>query len=137
VRIFLDSSALAKRYVEERGCQQVDDLCQEASLLAVSVLCVPEIVSALNRRMMEKVLSHEQYVHAQRHLLLDIEDSVILELTVPVIAATVAVLERNALRAMDALHVACAELWEAELFVSADTRQIAAAKKAGLWTRRV
>jgi len=35
-------------------------------------------------------------------------------------------------RAMDALHVACAIQWGAELFVSADERQVAAAKKAGL-----
>jgi predicted nucleic acid-binding protein len=36
---------------------------------------------------------------------------------------------------MDALHVACAMQWGAELFVSADARQVAAAKKAGLRTK--
>ena len=48
------------------------------------------------------------------------------------IATCVAILEGNPIRAMDALHIACAVQWEAELFVSADEQQIAAAEKAGL-----
>ena len=39
--------------------------------------------------------------------------------------------------AADALHVACALHWEAELFVSADKRQADAARKAGLHTKWV
>jgi predicted nucleic acid-binding protein len=33
---------------------------------------------------------------------------------------------------MDALHVACALDWQADLFVSSDRRQLAAAAKSGL-----
>jgi predicted nucleic acid-binding protein len=33
---------------------------------------------------------------------------------------------------LDALHIACALEWKAELFVSSDNRQIKAAKQAGL-----
>jgi predicted nucleic acid-binding protein len=35
-------------------------------------------------------------------------------------------------RAMDALHVACALAVEPDIFVSADHRQLSAARKAGL-----
>jgi predicted nucleic acid-binding protein len=49
VKTFFDSSAFAKRYIEESGSQNVDALCQEAGEVGLSVLCVPEIVSALNR----------------------------------------------------------------------------------------
>jgi len=35
------------------------------------------------------------------------------------------------------LHIACALQWEAELFVSADQRQVSAARKAGLRTKLV
>ena len=37
-------------------------------------------------------------------------------------------LETNILRAMDALHVACALEWPVELFATADIRQLKAAK---------
>jgi len=43
-------------------------------------------------------------------------------------------LENNALRAMDSLHVACALEWNADLFVTSDKRQAAAAMRSGLQT---
>ena len=49
-----------------------------------------------------------------------------------VIASSMQVLEKNPVRAMDALHLACAQVWQADVFVSADVRQLAAAKKTGL-----
>ena len=49
MKTFFDSSAFAKRYVEEPGSQTVDSLCREATEVALSVLCVPEIISALMR----------------------------------------------------------------------------------------
>ena len=40
----------------------------------------------------------------------------------------------NTLRAMDALHVASALLWNADLFLTADRRQWRAAQQVGLQT---
>ena len=48
------------------------------------------------------------------------------------VATAVTLLENNVLRAMDALHVAGALVWQADLFVTADRRQFAAAQQAGL-----
>jgi len=57
MKTLFDSSAFAKRYVEEVGSREVDALCVATSALALSVVCVPEIISALNRRLREKRLS--------------------------------------------------------------------------------
>ena len=137
MKTLLDSSAFAKRYVDEDGSQEVDEICQATSILAVSVLCVPEIVSALNRWVRERRLSAQEYVAAKSRLSEDVADAVIVNLTPAVIARSTFLLETNALRAMDALHVACALEWGADLFVSCDDRQIKAAKRAGLRTRRI
>jgi predicted nucleic acid-binding protein len=137
VKTFLDSSAFAKRFIGEQGSKTVDAVCEEATELGLSIICVPEVVSALNRRLREKSLSRQQYAEAKKRLLAEVEDAVIVNLTPPVISQSLETLERNPVRAMDALHVACAVQWEAELFVSADQQQIAAAKKAGLRTRSV
>ena len=48
LNVFFDSSALAKRYIEEKGSDQVQAILSSASALAVSVICIPEIVSALS-----------------------------------------------------------------------------------------
>jgi len=132
VKTFFDASAFAKRYVEEAGSQLVDDICLNAKEVSISVICVPEIISALNRRIREKRLSRRDYVTIKRHLSDDVRDAVIVNLIPEVIVTSTKLLEVSPLRAMDALHVACALVWEAELFVSSDKQQIAAAKKAGL-----
>lgn len=137
MKTFFDSSAFAKRYVEEPGSQAVDTLCTAATELAVSIVCVPEIISALNRRARERSLSAHQYEVAKESLSDDIRDVLIVNLTPYVISTCTTVLEASPVRAMDALHLACAVQWGAELFVSADKRQVAAAKRAGLRTRLV
>jgi uncharacterized protein len=137
VKTFLDSSAFAKRYVEEPGSETVEAICLAATELALSILCVPEVFSAMNRRVRERKLTQGQYEEAKKRLWAEVEDAVIVNLTPPVIAACVAILESSPIRAMDALHIACALQWEAELFVSADQGQIAAASSAGLQTRLV
>ena len=137
MKTFFDSSAFAKRYVEEIGSQLVDDICLNAKEVSVSVICIPEIMSALNRRVREKGLSRQDYVTIKQHLSDDVRDAVIVNLIPEVIVTSTKLLEASPLRAMDALHVACALVWGAELFVSSDKRQIAAAKKAGLKIKSV
>jgi predicted nucleic acid-binding protein len=137
VKTFFDSSAFAKRYVEESGSQLVDSLCQEATEVALSVLCVPEIISALTRRVREGLLTDREYADAKQSLSGDIRDAAIVNLVPQVVSTCIKILEASPVRAADALHVACALEWKTELFVSADKRQIYAARKAGLHTRLV
>ena len=132
MNVFLDSSALAKRYVEEPGSERVEELLSSASSLGVSVICLAEVVSALCRRQREKRLSSRQYRDAKQALFEDIEDSSIIRVTDQVVARAVEILERWPLRSSDSLHVASAAEWSAELFVSADERQCAAARGYGL-----
>jgi predicted nucleic acid-binding protein len=137
MKTLFDSSAFAKRYVEEVGSREVDALCVATSALALSVVCVAEIISALNRRLREKRLSAREYLAAKSRLSEEVADAVIINLTPEVIARTVFLLEANPLRALDATHIACALEWGAELFVSCDDRQIKAARRAGLSARRI
>lgn len=137
MRTFFDSSAFAKRFVDEPGSQTVEDLCSQATEVCLSVICVPEIVSALNRLTHEQSLTRNQYLTAKRRLSDDVRDAVIVNLTPAVIRSSIAVLEASRVRTMDALHVACALEWRAQLFASADRRQIVAARKAGLRARQI
>ena len=137
MKTFFDSSAFVKRYVEEHGSQAVDALCQQTTDLALGILCVPETISALNRRVREGRLTPQQYAQAKEHLSQDIRDAEIVNPTPQVVSTCTRVLEASPVRAADALHIACAVEWGSELFVSADKRQLAAARKAGLRTKLV
>lgn len=137
MKTFFDSSSFAKRFVEEKGSERVETACAEATELGLSVICVPEVVSALNRRKCEEDLTDDQYGKARQRLMEDVRDAVIINLASPVIATSLRILEENPVRAMEALHVACALEWGADRFVSSDERQLQAAQKAGLAVLRI
>lgn len=132
MKVLFDSSSFAKRYIEEKGSEKVEEICQQTTSLGVSVILVPEIISGLTRYKKESILSSQNYTLAKSKLLQDVKDAQIINLTPKVIVRSITLLENNLLRAMDALHIACALEWEAEHFVSSDKRQIKAARKAGL-----
>lgn len=137
MKIYLDSSAFAKRFIEENGSEKIEDICTQATELGLSVICVPEIMSALNRRKREKSLTFHQYNKAKHSLLNDVRDADIINLTVPVIGTSLKIIEDSPVRAMDALHIACAIEWGADLFVSADKQQLTASGIAGLKTHQI
>lgn len=134
MRVFFDTSAFAKRYIQEAGSQQVLALCDQADTLAVSVICLPEMVSTLSRLMREAKLSDGQYRATKKLILADLEDVDMCEITPSVMANTLRFLEHNPLRAMDAIHLGCAVAYQSDVFVSADRRQIGAAVQIGLNT---
>jgi uncharacterized protein len=134
MKLVVDSSALVKRYVQEFGSEKLDLLLQNAAEMALCIILVPEIFSGLNRRLREGALGRKDYLAVKKQLLNDVQDAVILQITPAVISHSVRLLENNVLRAMDALHVACALEWKADLFVTSDKKQWMAARKAGLGT---
>jgi len=132
VKVFLDTSAFAKRYVAEQGLDKVMELCQQADNLVVSVICLPELVSTLSRLLREKKLTKADYRKLKGNAMADLADIDICQITPGILVSAVSLLESNPLRAMDAIHVGCALAVEPDIFVSADHRQLAAARKAGL-----
>lgn len=137
MNIFFDSSALAKRYYEESGSEKVEQLFSKSTQIIVSMTCLPEIVSALNRKRRESKLSSQQYNTIKERLFLEFEDYLSCPLTPQVIAFTIKILEKFPLRAMDAIHLACAMEMSPGLFVSADLRQLDAAKRLKIKTQKI
>jgi uncharacterized protein len=132
MKLSVDSSSFAKRYVQEIGSEELERFLEDASELAFSVVLVPEIISSLNRRLREHILTIADYRAIKKQLIDDIGDATALQITPSVISRSVKLLENNALRALDSLHVACALEWRADLFITSDRRQFMAAKNAGL-----
>lgn len=132
MKVFLDTSAFAKRYIAEPGSDRVLALCHQADNLVVSVICLPELISTLSRLVREKQLTRAAYRKLKIAAIADLEDADICQITPEILASVVSLLELHALRAMDALHLACALNYQPDVFMSADHRQLSAARKAGL-----
>jgi predicted nucleic acid-binding protein len=132
MRVFFDSSAFVKRYIREEGTDTVLAWCDRAAEIGLSGIALPEIISAFCRLRREDRITETQYRQLKTLLLSDIEDVAICDLTPAVLAQAVSSLETNVLRGMDALHISSAVVLQAEIFISADRRQIDAAIRAGL-----
>lgn len=132
MKVFFDTSALTKRYVEELGSEQVRALCAEADALGVSILVVPELISTLCRLVREGRLSSEDYWSFKAALQADLSDADLCDLSQDAFEQTIRCLENHPLRALDALHVGSALVYQPDLFVSADRRQAKAAGREGL-----
>ena len=132
MRVFFDSSAFVKRYVSETGTEAVLAWCDRASEIGLSGIALAEIVSAFCRLRREGRMNDTQYRQLKSLLLADIEDAAICDLSPEVLAQSIASLEANILRGMDAIHVGSAIALKVDVFISADQRQRDAAIRAGL-----
>ncbi len=74
MRVFFDSSAFAKRYVQEPGTEAVLSWCDRATEIGLSGIALPEIISAFCRLQREGNITPIQYQHLKLSLLSDIED---------------------------------------------------------------
>ena len=141
---YLDTSALAKRYLPEAGTDWVNALFSSEPL-AISHLAMVELASALARRTREGDLTAETRDAIFRAFAADIDQLVVLELGPEVVQqATTMLLEAPRtvrLLSLDALHVATARVAFARArrrgvaagaFVTADKDLAAAAEWAGL-----
>ena len=132
VRVFFDTSAFVKRYVSEPGTDTVLQWCDRASEIILSGIALPEVISSFCRLQREGKITSTQYRQLKSLLMADIEDVAICDLTPVVLARSIVSLEKNLLRAMDAIHIGSALAMGAEIFVSADKRQLEAAANSGL-----
>jgi predicted nucleic acid-binding protein len=137
MKVFFDSSAFAKRYIVEPGSDKVEKICLQSSMLGVSSICLPEIISALCRLRRQSAITEDEYETAKQALLRDLQDALVCNITPSVIKQSIHILETNKVRSLDALHIACALEFEAEAFISSDVHQLSAAKTVGLKVLKV
>jgi len=123
MRLFLDSSALAKRYVREVGTDRVVALCTEADEVIVSVIALPEVVSTLNRLRREGRLTESEYATMKQEVVDDLTEAITMDVSPSIVEKALVRLERSPLRASDALHIASAQEAGPDLFLTGDRRQ--------------
>ena len=130
---YFDASALAKRYVREKGSLKVRRLLA-SDLPATSRYSVVEITSALARRAREGAISAEDCERAVAALGDDLSAMLVVELTPAVVTRAQGLLQRHPLRVGDAVQLASClelrdELEEPLALIAFDHRLIAAARK--------
>jgi uncharacterized protein len=137
VILYLDTSALVKLYVRERGSVQVKRHVTAATHVASSRVAYPEARAALARRHREGGISARGLRRAVQRLDTDWPAYVVIEVDDGLARRAGTLAETRALRAFDAIHVASAIelailLGQPVAFLTFDGRQVAAAGAEGL-----
>ena len=134
MRIFLDTSALAKRYVQEPGSGELAELLTSiTSEIFISTLAFVEFTSAMGRKLRNKEIAEAKVGEAIKELEEDwyeVFAKIPLEDTLAETAAAIAL--EHSLKGADAVHLASAKAIGAELFVASDEKLIRVAKKMGM-----
>ena len=108
--IYVDTSALVKRYVQEKGTEVIDELFEQRlpdEFFALSTLAVLELKSALRRLLKGGKLRPSQYRDSIADFSNDVPSvSIWLGVDNALAEEAAATLDRHPLRAGDALHFA-------------------------------
>ena len=136
---YLDTSALVKRFVEEKGSERVAMLIVREGPAATATIAYPELLAALARKRREGALSHRAYTRLRRAVDRDWDVYLRIDLRDEVLRRARDLVRRHPLRAYDAVHLASAlqlraDLEEPVTFVAADTRLLEAARRERLDT---
>jgi uncharacterized protein len=137
LRLYLDTSALVKLYVEEDGSPLVRKWVDDADTVATSIIAYAEALAAFVRRRREKGISPAAHAGVIQDFNRDWGRYLVLAATEHLVRSAGELAEAHALRAYDAIHLASARtlkdrLAEPVSFASWDTRLTVAARKEGL-----
>jgi predicted nucleic acid-binding protein len=127
--LYVDSSALLKRYVEEADSPVADALLRADDALLTGRHTVVEV-----RRNLARLLSGRQLVAARTAFGDDLTSVSIIELDAATCEAAASIAETTGVRTLDALHLAAAQrIAEPGVgFLTFDVRQAQAARSIGL-----
>jgi predicted nucleic acid-binding protein len=131
--IYFDSSALVKRYIEEKGSDKVNALLEEGSMAATSRLTYAEILAAITRRHKAGDIETPAFEKIKKAFKADWKSFTVVEMRREVFEFVDTVIDRHALKGADSLHLSTA-LWlkqtmnEDVVFVASDVELLKAAK---------
>lgn len=110
--LYLDASALVKRYVAEAGSEEVGDLVADASVVGTVILSRTEVAAALAKAARMKFVSRADAAAALQAFTAEWESLVRLQMTEMLVARAADFAWELGLRGYDATHLAAAHFWQ-------------------------
>lgn len=135
--VYLDASALVKRYVAERGSRETGALSAGADVVATSLVSRAEVAAALAKAVRLGIIEPESGRKAQRAFASQWPDIAKVPVTEALVSRAEALAWDYALRGYDAVQLASALTWQeavgAEITLATFDHQLwDAGRKAGL-----
>ena len=135
--VYLDASALVKRYVTERGSRETAELSAKADVVATSLVSRAEVAAALAKAVRLGIVEPDNGRRAQRAFASQWPDIAKVPVTEALMSRAEALAWDFALRGYDAVQLASALTWQeavgAEITLATFDRQLwDAGRKVGI-----
>jgi uncharacterized protein len=127
VTLYVDSSAILKRYVDERDSAAAVELAASDPVIATSRLTEVEV-----RRNLTRLLDGPALVASRRQFAADLDAFALINIDAVVCNEASRIAEETLCRSLDAIHLACALRAGRATVLTFDIRQAAAARTIGL-----
>jgi predicted nucleic acid-binding protein len=110
--VYLDASALVKRYVAEAGSKAIISLIRKATIIGTAAISRAEVSAALAKAVRMKALNRDEGTSALQVFAADWESLARLQITEVLIARAATLAWEHGLRGYDAVHLAAAIFWQ-------------------------
>lgn len=134
---FIDTSALFKRYVQEKGSDILEEIFNIDADFFISSVTPLEVVSNLRRLVdVDKLLSEEEFVFVKGMFLHDVADKLeVVDFTSSLLVTSLELCMNQYITPLDAIQLASAlEMAEKPCFVCSDLKLLRLAEEHGLFT---
>ncbi len=113
--VYIDSSALVKRYVMEDRSVEVQKIIVEAEALGTCVISRTEVTAALSKAVRTKVITRPAAAEALSSFVADWDSMIRIQLSESLCSRAARIAWDLSLRGYDAVHLATALFWSEEL----------------------
>jgi predicted nucleic acid-binding protein len=134
MNVFIDTSALMKRYINEIGSDIIDSLFTKCDTIYVSIITEIEAFSTLRRLLHDKQIVKREFLHLHKEIETDLQYFTIIDINESVIKLTKDLIWHHSLKTLDSIQLSSALLIKDSIdyFVCSDNRLVTAAKKEKL-----
>ncbi|MGD0804586.1 MAG: type II toxin-antitoxin system VapC family toxin [Candidatus Bathyarchaeia archaeon] len=140
--VYLDTSSIAKRYIDERGTKVIDRVYSDSEAgslkVAFSIWNIGEAVGVFDRYHVRGLISDEEFKRARANLISEslkmsrLESLTILPMTSMALADSWSLVTKHHIYVADALQISSSKMASADLFLGADRRLLEVAAAEGL-----
>ena len=110
--VYLDASALVKRYIAEDGTPEVNELIDRADSVVTNLISRAEVAAAIMRASRMEIINREDALQAIHKFRSEWESVQRLPVTEATVARADSLVSNYDLRGYDAVHMAAALIWQ-------------------------
>ncbi|TAL37476.1 MAG: PIN domain-containing protein [Spirochaetes bacterium] len=134
MNLYFDTSAMIKKYIDEKGSGNVDRLFEDAQAIYVSTIAEIEALSTLRRLVKDSVINDEDFRYLKSEIQSDMRYFNVIDIDDQIKKHAIELIEKYQLKSLDSLQLGTAVYVNGEIdyFVSCNDRLLKSGERENL-----